>query len=299
MTKLVSTLQMHISNDLGDFSICSDYGESMLMRLADAHPSAVSQLTYQYRMHNDICQLSNDIVYKGRLQCANDFVATRVLTLKGFPENLSPSISLDVDFWLHRAVDPSSAVCFLDTDLIKGVVSDKAGDSICRLERTSGRHTGGSVVNDTEVSMTRIFVNGLIACGVEPSSIGIISPFRAQIRLFEECSTLRTWQSAGMELSTIDRYQGRDKPVIVVSFVRSNTSGKVGRLLEDFRRLNVAITRAKCKLIMIGSYSTLYRGSDTLKPVLERIQSNRKVVALPPNAATTVLQPLAMLTNKT
>jgi DNA replication ATP-dependent helicase Dna2 len=88
----------------------------------------------------------------------------------------------------------------------------------------------------------------------------------------------------GLELSTIDRYQGRDKFAIILSLVRSNPKGQVGRLLKDFRRLNVALTRAKCKMIIIGSFSTVYSGSDALKPVLDRIQTNNRVFHLPHNA---------------
>jgi DNA replication ATP-dependent helicase Dna2 len=104
------------------------------------------------------------------------------------------------------------------------------------------------------------------------------------MRLMDDFALLSKWKNDGLELSTIDRYQGRDKPVVVVSFVRSNKKGRVGRLLEDFRRLNVAITRAKCKLVMIGSFSTLMNGSDALKPVLKRIQSKGKLIELPSNA---------------
>lgn len=57
--------------------------------------------------------------------------------------------------------------------------------------------------------------------------------------------------------------------MVIISLVRSNSEGKAGRLLQDFRRLNVAFSRAKYKMIIIGSYSTLHRGSDALRPVLE------------------------------
>jgi DNA replication ATP-dependent helicase Dna2 len=99
--------------------------------------------------------------------------------------------------------------------------------------------------------------------------------------LLEDCSSLSRFKSEGLEISTIDRFQGRDKPVIVLSFVRSNAKHKVGRLLEDVRRLNVAITRAKCKLIMIGSFETLFHGCEQLKPALDRIRKEGKIVQLP------------------
>lgn len=92
-------------------------------------------------------------------------------------------------------------------------------------------------------------------------------------------------KTEGLEISTIDRYQGRDKPAIVLSFVRSNHKHKVGRLLEDVRRLNVAVSRAKCKLVMIGSFSTLFEGSEALRPALDRILKQGKIVELPNDAS--------------
>jgi hypothetical protein len=63
-----------------------------------------------------------------------------------------------------------------------------------------------------------------------------------------------------VEVLTVDRYQGRDKPVLLLSFVRSNAKGLVGQLLADWQRLNVALTRARVKLVMVGSVGTLERG---------------------------------------
>lgn len=258
-----------------------DFGVSMLKRLADKHPDSVAQLTYQYRMHEEICQLSNDIVYKGKLKCANDTVAKRKLTLGKFPHGLG--FGVDQNHWLYSAIDPSLPVVFLSTDRIKLSSASQVNDSVHSLERSAGRRAGGSIINDTEASLVKNTITALVACGLDPSSVGVICPFRAQLRLLEECSTLGPLVNAGLELSTIDRYQGRDKSAIVLSFVRSNEKGKVGRLLEDFRRLNVAVTRAKCKLIMIGSWSTLYTGSDVLRPVLDRLQSRGRVLELPEN----------------
>ena len=87
----------------------------------------------------------------------------------------------------------------------------------------------------------------------------------------------------GLEISTIDRYQGRDKLVIIISFVRSNSKGKVGRLLNDFRRINVAISRAKRKLILIGSVSTLREGSNVLSELLDLMDNKKWIQDLPSN----------------
>ena len=251
----------------------------MLRRLAEKHPESVAQLTYQYRMHEDICQLSNDIVYKGRLKCANESVAKRMLTLNSFPHCLPGGV--EQKHWLYRAIDPSLPVVFLNTDRIRVPSPSQAMDSIHHLERPAGRRAGGSIVNDTEAALVRDTVGTLVGSGADPSSVGVICPFRAQLRMLEECSVLVPLMTGGLELSTIDQYQGRDKSAVVLSFVRSNQKGNVGRLLEDFRRLNVAVTRAKCKLIMIGSFSTLYSGSEVLRPVLDRLRDSGRVLEPP------------------
>lgn len=109
-----------------------------------------------------------------------------------------------------------------------------------------------------------------------------------KIRLLEECPLIAQWKKNGLEISTIDRYQGRDKEAIVLSFVRSNNKGKVGRLLEDKRRINVAITRAKHKMIMVGSLSTLMNGSKVLKTILRRIEELKLIETLPNDAVRSV-----------
>eukprot|EP00977_Amphora_coffeiformis_P004632 scaffold1000_cov166-Amphora_coffeaeformis.AAC.22 len=242
------------------------FGVSMLKRLAEAHPNHVVQLTHQYRMAEDICQLSNDIVYHGKLKCANDTVRRQQLDLRGYPGSVAPGM-------FSRVLDPSKTVVFLDTDQNK-----HESQEIVKLESNADRQEGGSLVNRTEATLIERIVQSLLSCGVDPNSIGIICPFNAQLRLLESYSELVKLKSQGLECSTIDRYQGRDKPVIIISFVRSNTKGKVGRILSDFRRLNVAVSRAERKLIMVGSLSTLYTGSEELRPALERLKATGKVV---------------------
>ncbi len=90
--------------------------------------------------------------------------------------------------------------------------------------------------------------------GASLRQIGILSFYNSQIQLIKsEISDIHP----DLELMTIDKSQGRDKDCIIVSFVRSNPDGNVGNLLQDWRRINVLLTRAKTKLIMIGSISTL------------------------------------------
>lgn len=93
----------------------------------------------------------------------------------------------------------------------------------------------------------------LLACGVPESTIGVISPYRAQLKLLSQ----KCRRHASVDIYTVDRYQGRDKECILLSMVRSNDSMNIGELLKDWRRVNVAFTRAKSKLIIFGSKSTL------------------------------------------
>lgn len=253
-------------------------GISMLRRLADKYPGAVSQLTLQYRMQEQICNLCNDIVYNGKLQCATDAVQNQRLCLTGFPSALPLA-----DRWLTNVVNPSRPIVFINTDPNTTTKIGLQCSPIVGLERSLGKKGRGGTVNDTEAKIIGRILIGLFACGVPASCIGVISPFRAQLRLLEDIPGMANWRESGLEVSTIDRFQGRDKDVIVLSFVRSNPQGKAGRLLEDFRRLNVAVSRAKSKLIMVGSFSTLHRGSEVLSPVLEGLRKRHQVQHLPDN----------------
>ena len=93
----------------------------------------------------------------------------------------------------------------------------------------------------------------LVSCGITESQIGIIAPYRQQIRLI----TSLLDEYPDVEVLTADKSQGRDKDCILMSLTRSNTEKQVGDLLKDWRRINVSITRAKAKLVIFGSRSTL------------------------------------------
>jgi len=94
-------------------------------------------------------------------------------------------------------------------------------------------------------------VEALLATGLAPQHIGIITPYAAQVRLLREMLP-----DPALEIDTVDGFQGREKEVIVISFVRSNDTGEIG-FLADLRRTNVAMTRARRKLLMIGDSATL------------------------------------------
>ena len=257
----------------------SGYGTSVLKRLADEHPHAIAQLTIQYRMNEDICRICSEAMYEGRMKCGNEKVGSQLLKLPYYPALVPKPINDErCVSWLRSVVDPERPVIFVDTDNIC-IHTDNSS-----LEGKVGGKAGGSIVNRTEATLARYILSALHLCGHDLSDIGVISPFRAQIGTILESPTIQSWKKIGLELSTIDKYQGRDKSTIVLSLVRSNDRKIVGRLLQDERRLNVALTRAKKKLIVIGSFRTLKNGSNTLNPILERMDERNQRIQLPRNA---------------
>ncbi len=218
---------------------------SLIQRLSEAHPKAHVELCTQYRMNEDITYLCNAITYGGRLTCGNPVVAGRRLRL------VAPSEPCEYPRWLKSALEEERSVVLLDSDSY-GMEG--------REEKAGGRSAG--VVSHCEATIVRLLLLALEKSGVEGTDIGVISPYRSQVALILATVTgtisgrQKKWLS-DVEIKTIDKYQGRDKKVIVVSLVRSNDSGNIGNLLRDWRRVNVALSRAQAKLILVGSFEML------------------------------------------
>uniref|UniRef100_A0A2K5Y674 DNA replication ATP-dependent helicase/nuclease DNA2 n=1 Tax=Mandrillus leucophaeus TaxID=9568 RepID=A0A2K5Y674_MANLE len=136
----------------------------------------------------------------------------------------------------------------------------------------------GGVSNITEAKVIVFLTSIFIKAGCSPSDIGIIAPYRQQLKIIND---LLAHSSIGMvEVNTVDKYQGRDKSIVLVSFVRSNKDGTVGELLKDWRRLNVAITRAKHKLILLGCVPSL-NCYPPLEKLLNHLNSEKLIIDLP------------------
>ena len=105
-----------------------------------------------------------------------------------------------------------------------------------------------SIINENEAKLSVRVVKDYLKKGINEDEIGIISPYADQVKLIQDM--------CDVEVKSVDGFQGREKEVIIISTVRSNANGNIG-FLKDLRRLNVAITRAKRKLIIIGNCNTL------------------------------------------
>ena len=211
--------------------------KSLFELLAIEHPQSIVELKYQYRMCEDIMAIPNRLVYDERLKCGNQDVAEQKLKLTN-PAGYVPASDFD-DSWIKHALNENTHVAFFDHDQIPAF--EKA--------------TGQNIVNTIEADLVRQTVDALCSCGIDPSQIGIMTLYRSQLKvllsLFKDVPEL--------EILTADRFQGRDKECIIISMVRSNAEGRAGELMKDWRRINVAATRARSKLIVFGSKFTLSR----------------------------------------
>jgi ATP-dependent RNA/DNA helicase IGHMBP2 len=239
------------------------FSKSMMERLMEVYGDDISKLlTIQYRMHESIMQFSSERFYQGQLE-AHPSVARHLLSeLPGVETN--PLTQTPVQF-----IDTAGA----------GFEDELEPD-------------GYSKLNQGEAHLVARIVNELLASGLIARDIAVIAPYSAQVRLLR--STIQqtsadskegsvrnskeglTGSSAiagafpvdepgitpnmlpapGIEIDTVDGFQGREKEAIVISLVVSNNRQEIG-FLSDTRRINVALTRARRKLIVIGDSSTL------------------------------------------
>ncbi|XP_026149043.1 DNA replication ATP-dependent helicase/nuclease DNA2 isoform X2 [Mastacembelus armatus] len=249
--------------------------ESLFKRL-ERHSEAVVYLTVQYRMNRQIMSLSNSLMYEGRLECGSEKTASALLTLPFLLSVQSEITSYSQTHpqhdlaWLQAAVLPSNPVYFLD----------------CSMVPAPELVEHGGISNHTEAVLVHKLLLLLIKAGCKPSDIGVIAPYRHQLKSIS--GLLQSSVFTGVEVNTVDRYQGRDKSLIILSFVRSSTEEvHLGELLKDWRRLNVAITRAKHKLVMVGSATTLQRYAPVEK-LLSHLQQENMIIQLPPAAHKTL-----------
>uniref|UniRef100_P51530-3 Isoform 3 of DNA replication ATP-dependent helicase/nuclease DNA2 n=1 Tax=Homo sapiens TaxID=9606 RepID=P51530-3 len=164
-----------------------------------------------------------------------------------------------------------------DYTLIVGMPGTGKTTTICTLVPAPEQVEKGGVSNVTEAKLIVFLTSIFVKAGCSPSDIGIIAPYRQQLKIINDLLA----RSIGMvEVNTVDKYQGRDKSIVLVSFVRSNKDGTVGELLKDWRRLNVAITRAKHKLILLGCVPSL-NCYPPLEKLLNHLNSEKLIIDLP------------------
>lgn len=202
--------------------------KSLFEELMELNKDFSKMLKIQYRMNEKIMGFSNKMFYDNKLIASND-VKNHTLSEFNLKE---PMVYKDV-------LDPKKPLVFLDT---RGKESK---------ESLPTKST--SYENIKEASIAASLVKEFLRMGLREEHIGIITPYISQVKRIKE---LLIKDNINIEINSVDGFQGREKEVVIISFVRSNKEGKIG-FLNDLRRLNVAITRAKRKIICIGDSSTL------------------------------------------
>ncbi|MBO4826629.1 MAG: AAA family ATPase [Prevotella sp.] len=203
-------------------------GVTLMERIVQQKPEEVTLLTTQYRMNDQIMRFSSQWFYGGQVESA-------------------PSVS-------HRSVlELDTPIQWIDIDE-DGAHEEFIGESYGRINRTEARLT----LEALQQYFSRISKERILN---EHIDVGIISPYRAQVQLLRQMVKRSEFFKPFRRLisvNTVDGFQGQERDIIVISLVRSNDEGQIG-FLRDLRRMNVAMTRARMKLIILGNAQTMTR----------------------------------------
>lgn len=210
-------------------------GRSLFERLAEGHGDPILEmLTVQHRMHEAIMGFSSERFYGGRLRAA-PHVRSHTLRGLGFDD-------AGVSGRLRSVTLPEEPVVFVDTSGTDGGERQRADSS--------------SRENPAEAGLVARLTEAFLRGGVATAAVGVISPYADQVDRIRRELDGRGVPSDELEVRTVDGFQGREKEVVLVSLVRSNDRDEVG-FLRDERRLNVALTRARRKLVVVGDAATV------------------------------------------
>ncbi|KAJ1673836.1 hypothetical protein EV182_004466, partial [Spiromyces aspiralis] len=244
-------------------------------------------LTIQYRMHEAIMEYPSRTLYSSKLVAAPNVAGHVLADLEGVEDNENTRIPL---------VFYDTTDCGLTESVVEVAEPRKpkpgGGDQQQQATRAGGKKKKGkptanslsslssssllqsnllsSKLNRGEADIVVKHVEELIGYGVNTSDIAVISPYNSQVDLLK--SMLRT-EYPEIEIGSVDGFQGREKEVVVLTLVRSNDKGEVG-FLADYRRLNVAVTRARRHLCVIGDGWTLAHEPVFIKGFVEYLEEN-------------------------
>lgn len=211
-------------------------GKTLMERIVENKPECVSLLEVQYRMNDEIMQFSSDLFYHGQMKSA-------------------PEVA-------HRLIHEGDApILWFDTSTIE-LGEDEQNDFKEKfVGETFGRINKGEA--NLTLSLLQIYFQRVGKQRIlnDRIDVGIISPYRAQVQYLKRLIKKRAFFKPFRHLisvNTVDGFQGQERDVILISLVRANDMGQIG-FLRDLRRMNVAITRARMKLFILGDAPTMTR----------------------------------------
>jgi len=212
-------------------------------------PDIARRLTVQYRMHQSIMEFSSREFYDGQLEAHESVREHRLYDLPGVRRVEGDSPIFAANRSNDAAAESPAKIGTVPVRLTEWPVEfiDTAGAGYDDELEPDGE----SRLNPQEADLVARKVRELLDAGIAAGDIAVISPYGAQVRLLRELLGV-----PGLEIDSVDGFQGREKEAVVISLVRSNAKGEIG-FLNDIRRMNVAMTRARRKLLIIGDSATL------------------------------------------
>lgn len=232
-------------------------GKTLMERIAENKPEVVTLLKIQYRMNDEIMRFSSDWFYGGKVESAPQIKYRSVLDYDHpitwiDTSNEENQITIEGEDALEDSASASSAASAANQNSDLNFKEQFVGESFGRINKAEAELTLLTLAKYfTKIGKQRVLE--------ERIDVGIISPYRAQVqylkKLIKKYEFFKPYRRL-ISVNTVDGFQGQERDVILISLVRSNDEGQIG-FLKDLRRMNVAMTRARMKLIILGNKDTM------------------------------------------
>ena len=232
-------------------------GKTLMERIAENKPEVVTLLKIQYRMNDEIMRFSSDWFYGGKVESA-PLIKYRSVLDYDHPitwidtSNEENQITIEGEDAPEDSASTSSSVSAANQNSDLNFKEQFVGESFGRINKAEAELTLLTLAEYfTKIGKQRVLE--------ERIDVGIISPYRAQVqylkKLIKKYEFFKPYRRL-ISVNTVDGFQGQERDVILISLVRSNDEGQIG-FLKDLRRMNVAMTRARMKLIILGNKNTM------------------------------------------
>lgn len=232
-------------------------GKTLMERIAENKPEVVTLLKIQYRMNDEIMRFSSDWFYGGKVESAPQIKYRSVLDYDHpitwiDTSNEENQITIEGEDTPEDSASTSSSVSAANQNSDLNFKEQFVGESFGRINKAEAELTLLTLAEYfTKIGKQRVLE--------ERIDVGIISPYRAQVqylkKLIKKYEFFKPYRRL-ISVNTVDGFQGQERDVILISLVRSNDEGQIG-FLKDLRRMNVAMTRARMKLIILGNKDTM------------------------------------------
>ncbi len=232
-------------------------GKTLMERIAENKPEVVTLLKIQYRMNDEIMRFSSDWFYGGKVESAPQIKYRSVLDYDHpitwiDTSNEENQITIEGEDAPEDSASTASSVSAANQNSDLNFKEQFVGESFGRINKAEAELTLLTLAEYfTKIGKQRVLE--------ERIDVGIISPYRAQVqylkKLIKKYEFFKPYRRL-ISVNTVDGFQGQERDVILISLVRSNDEGQIG-FLKDLRRMNVAMTRARMKLIILGNKNTM------------------------------------------